>query len=153
MVVASIFAEAFVSVILEETWDKAKNKIAEKPATKVFEYSVHRLKNRQVFEGMDMEDFLKLCHRARFPESRRAIESAYQNLGITEQERGLLFRDFKEIFPGNDKDLKILFEEFLDIFLREIIENCKNTDWKYWVCFTKGLIVRIDLVELLHHKG
>lgn len=133
MVAASIFVGAFASVILEEIWNKAKNRITEKPATKVFEESAQKLKDKKMLENVNMEDFLKLCDRVEYPNSRKVIESMYQNLSITEKEREQLFKDFREIFPVKKEDQKILFEEFLKILLQEVVENCRDINWKYWV--------------------
>lgn len=80
-----------------------------------------------------MIDFLKLCNRSEYPESRKIIEGTFRNLGLTEQEKEQLFRDFSEIFSGEEKDLKIVFDEFIKIFLSEVIKNCGDSDWKYRV--------------------
>ena len=55
MVVAGIFAGAFASVILGEAWDKAKDKILEKPATKIFEDATRKVTDRKMLENMDMK--------------------------------------------------------------------------------------------------
>jgi len=128
MVVTGVFAGAFASVVLEEAWDKAKSKMLEKPATKVFEDAAQKITDNKMLENMDMENFLKLCDRTKYPESRRIIENVYQNLGITEEEKSQFFRDFKEIFSGNKRDLSIIFEEFLKIFqiLFTFCYTCNN---------------------------
>lgn len=133
MVVAVLLAEAFLGAILGKTFNEAVDKFLERPVSKIFEDSCQELRDKKMFESVNMKDFLKLCDRAEYPESRRIIENAYRDLEISEQGRGQLFRDFKKIIPGDEESLKVIFEEFLKIFLREVVENCKNTDWKYWV--------------------
>lgn len=48
MIITSIFAGAFLSVIIGKSLDEAKNRFVGKPATKIFEDSVKKLEKRRL---------------------------------------------------------------------------------------------------------
>ncbi|MBU7018902.1 MAG: hypothetical protein HXS44_15440 [Theionarchaea archaeon] len=133
MSVTGIFAGAFLNIIFGKIAERASYKFLEKPATKVFEDSSKKLKDKRMLENMKMKDFSKLCDPICYPESRRIIENVYQTLDISEPERKQLFADFSTIFSGNTEDLNLVFNEFIKIFLREVVESSRDTGWKYWV--------------------
>jgi hypothetical protein len=133
MITMTVFAGAFLDIILREAWDKAKSKLLEKSATKIFEDTAREVRDERMLENIDIKDFLKLCDRKQHPDSRRIIENVYQTLCLTEEEKIVLFKDFETIFLGEERDLELVFEEFLKIFLQEVVENSKDIHWKYWV--------------------
>ena len=131
--IAEIFVGIFLSMILENTLDQAKNEFLQKSAVEIFKNCSERLNDKNLLYKIEMEGFLELCDPEKYPKSRKIIENAYLTLCITENEIETLFRDFKKVFSGEEEDLRIIFDDFIEVFLQELVKNSKETTWKYWV--------------------